>query len=36
MADTNAASKAHVYSNVDLTMKNLSFILTGAAILEAG
>jgi AsmA protein len=25
MADTNAASKAHVYSNVDLTMKNLSF-----------
>ena len=25
MADTNAPSKAHVYSAVDLTMKNLSF-----------
>jgi AsmA protein len=25
MADTNALSKAHVYSNVDLTVKNLSF-----------
>ncbi|HEV2699432.1 MAG TPA: AsmA family protein [Terriglobales bacterium] len=25
MADTNAVSKAHVYSNVDLTMKDLSF-----------
>jgi AsmA protein len=25
MADTNAPSKAHVYSNVDLTVKNLSF-----------
>ena len=25
MADTNAVSKAHVYTNVDLTMKNLSF-----------
>jgi AsmA protein len=25
MADTNARSKAQVYSNVDLTMKNLSF-----------
>jgi AsmA protein len=25
MTDTNAPSKAHVYSNVDLTMKNLSF-----------
>lgn len=25
MADTNAPGKAHVYSNVDLTMKNVSF-----------
>ena len=36
MADTNAASKAHVYSNVDLTMKNLSFTTQFPFTLSAG
>lgn len=36
MADTNARSKAQVYSNVDLTMKNLSFTTQFPFTLSAG
>lgn len=36
MTDTNARSKAQVYSNVDLTMKNLSFTTQFPFTLSAG